>query len=109
MHTQTDETEEILPSKTRRARQGSVEPHHGGERMTTLPSVKTSKQTLAANGDMGSRARLDGPAKAMPAPSSQRKFIQPVPSQKYIPAEPDHRPYYQNVPEVYSGEDADSE
>ena len=108
--TQADEVEEILPSKTRRARQGSVEPQHSGERMTTLPSVKTSQHTLAPSGDRDSKARLDASGRAMPPSGPQRKFIHPVQSQKYMPlAEPEHLPYYQNVPEVCSGEDADSE
>ena len=61
VHTQNDEIEEILPSKpARRTRQGSVEPHHSREGMTTLPSVKTSKHALGPNGDRDSKARLDG-------------------------------------------------
>ena len=77
--------------------------------MTTLPSVKTSKHAAAPNGDRDSKARLEGSVKAIPPPNSQRKFIAPVASQKYIPLECEHLPLYQNVPEVYSGEDADSE
>ena len=71
VHTQTDEIEEILPSKpARRTRQGSVEPHHSREGMTTLPSVKTSKHAIAPNGDRESKAKLEGQGKIMPPPNS---------------------------------------